>query len=112
MTMLAISVPNIGDTHNMIKLIASLVATLVTLLVLWCAAGTASAAECTRRPMVQGTIGESVLTCDGTLPAFSEVRPTVRAHRTVSAARRAGTTTVVHYGHRAPTYTITYLASH
>ena len=104
----------------MFRFFAALLATFVTLLVLWCAAGTASAAEapyaaqeralhayvdsCHRQPLANGRPGEGVMVCENVRSWSRVARPVA------SKARRAGTTTVVHYGHRAPVYSITYIA--
>lgn len=89
------------------KFLVSLLATFVTLLVLWCAAGSAHAATyqetCRRVPLLQAARPrETVEVCELHRVANTVVASTTRA--------RTGRTTVVHYGHRAPTYTITYVA--
>lgn len=119
------------------KFLASLLATFVTLLVIWCAAGTAHAATyqetCRRVPLLQAArVGETVEVCElHRVP--SVVRPSLTAKldkdgtcgglpatccswRTGSAAlcsshptRRPGVTTVVHYGARPATYTVAYV---
>ncbi len=92
---------------------------------------------CTRRPMLQGRAGEQVTTCElrripttivsagvsskarslhgkldkdgtcgGTPAACCDWRTGSKA---LCQARRPGVTSVVHYGVRAPTYTIAYL---
>jgi len=103
------------------KFIASLILpVLAALLVLWCSAGTAHAAEapyaaqeralhayvdsCHRQPLANGRPGESVTVCENVRSWSRVARPVA------SKARRAGVTTVVHYGHRAPVYSITYIA--
>lgn len=113
----------------MIKFLASVAALLVTLLVLWCAAGSASAAElpatapglhayeidCHVAPLYNGRVGETVRVCDHVRLVMVAAPHGARAARTARLASRAhartGHTTVVHYGHRAPMYTITYMAS-
>lgn len=101
------------------KFLATLLATFVTLCYLWCQAGTASAATfeegpCRAVPLIQSARpGETVRVCELTRYP-SVVAPTVRvvvpthvyARTTV---RRAGHTTVVHYGARPATYTIAYV---
>lgn len=98
------------------KFLVSLFATFVTLLVLWCSAGSASAAvyqetSCRDVPLLQSARpGETVRVCElARVP--STVEPTVSVlvpthvyvrHATRSHAR-TGHTTVAHYGHRAPT---------
>lgn len=110
----------------MIKFFAALLATFVTLLVLWCTASPASAAEpsyaaqeralhayvdsCARQPLANGRPGETVVICENVRPWSAVARPS-KARHVARSARRTGTTTVVHYGHRAPVYTITYLVS-
>lgn len=107
------------------KFLASLLATFVTLLVLWCAAGTAHAAtfqegDCRDVPLLQSARpGETVRVCELTRypsvvePTVHVIVPTHVYARTASKARhaahRTGHTTVVHYGARAATYTIAYV---
>lgn len=109
-------------TRTAARLLASILAVFVTLCVLW--ADAASAAEptysaqesalhayvdsCHREPLANGRPGEGVTVCEN-VRSWSRV-----ARHGASSARthaRTGTTTVVHYGHRAPVYTITYLAA-
>lgn len=109
---------------------------LVTLLVLWCAAGSANAAEptqepglhayesdCYSRPLLNGRVGETVRVCERVkLVSVPTARPAKPAwcvangglcvwRTALRLARRPGVTAVVHYGHRAPVHTITYLAT-
>lgn len=81
--------------RKLTQALALLGAVLVVLLVLWCAAGTAHAAiyeeHCTRGPLHNGRVGETVVTCD-LRRVQTVVRPTTRL---------PGRTTVVHYGARA-----------
>ena len=79
----------------MFRFFTALLAALLTLVYLWCAAGTAHAGECTRQPLLNGRAGETVLVCEGTLPSMP-VRGTVRG-------ARMGRTSVVHYGTRVAT---------
>ena len=108
----------------------------IILAVLWGTAGTAHAATyeetCRRVPMLQGKVGETVEVCelhrvasivkparsvarldrDGTcggLPAVCCDPQRGNAKTCKLAARQPGVTTVVHYGTRAPVYTIAYI---
>lgn len=87
----------------------------VILAILWSTAGTAHAAvyeeTCHRQPLTQAARpGETVEVCElHRVP--SRIASTLRRSARLAArnVRRPGVTTVVHYGTRAPVYTIAYI---
>lgn len=89
-------------------ILACLPVTFAILLVLWCTAASAAVYEetCTRRPMVQGTVGEHVTTCElrriSTTIVSSSATPKARPVRPAkrTPVRYASSTTVTHYGVR------------
>jgi hypothetical protein len=111
-------------TRSAARMLASILAVFIALCILWADAASASEApyaaqeralhayvdSCSRRPLANGRPGETVVICEHVRPWSAVARPS-KAHHVARSARRTGTTTVVHYGHRAPEYTITYLVA-
>jgi hypothetical protein len=110
-------------TRTAARTLLSILAVFVTLCVLWAQAASAAEPASGRPELGEGwtcAAPRALEQGSGTVQACEYHAPSTlraarvaqgRARTTAAKQARTGTTTVMHYGHRAPVYTITVLAS-